>query len=564
MTGTRPWLAHYDEGVPASIDYQRLTVVEALQRSAAEHGGETALLFAGARLSYAELLAQVERMASTLAGLGLGPGGRLALHLPNLPQTAVAYYAALALGAQVVMSNPVYTDEELVPQWNDAGVRIAVVADWIWADRIPRLRDRLPIRHWIVASIPDALPAWKRWPARRALARRTPPRVADLSAVPGTLGWRDALARGERRPLPAPPAWDSIAVLQYTGGTTGAARGAMLLHSNLACQVQQIDAWLGGLPRGRETFLAALPLFHVFGMMVCLNLPVWTSAAIVLQPDPRDTAALLEDIGRHRVSILALVPAIFHAITHFPGVERYDLKSIKACLSGSAPLSVETLQRFEELTGGRIFEGYGLTETTAATHVNPLRGLRKIGSVGVPLPDTDARVVDPESGAPMPPGEPGELLVRGPQVMAGYWSAPEQSASALRDGWLATGDLATCDEDGYFRIVGRKKDLINSGGYKVFPDEVDQALARHPAVLESATIGVPDARRGETVKSFVVLRPGSAATEQELVAHCREQLAPYKVPREIEMRASLPRSSVLKVLRRTLLAEELERRKAAP
>jgi long-chain acyl-CoA synthetase len=338
----------------------------------------------------------------------------------------------------------------------------------------------------------------------------------------------------------------------------------MLLHSNLACQVQQIDAWLGGLPRGRETFLAALPLFHVFGMMVCLNLPVWTSAAIVLQPDPRDTAALLEDIGRHRVSILALVPAIFHAINHFPGVERYDLKSIKACLSGSAPLSVETLQRFEELTGGRIFEGYGLTETTAATHVNPLRGLRKIGSVGVPLPDTDARVVDPESGAPMPTGEPGELLVRGPQVMAGYWSAPEQSASALRDGWLATGDLATCDEDGYFRIVGRKKDLINSGGYKVFPDEVDQALARHPAVLESATIGVPDARRGETVKSFVVLRPGSAATEKELVAHCREQLAPYKVPREIEMRASLPRSSVLKVLRRTLLAEELERRKAAP
>lgn len=560
----RPWLAHYDPGVPSQIDYQRLTVTEALQRSAAEHGAETALVFEGVRTSYAELLEQVERLASTLAGLGLGPGGRLALQLPNLPQAAVAYYAALALGAQVVMTNPLYTDDELVHQWNDAGCSIAVVADWVWADRIPKLRDRLPIRHWIVASIPDALPAWKRWAAKRVLERQTPPRYADLSGVPGTLAFRDAVERGARRPLPAPPAWDSIAVLQYTGGTTGVARGAMLLHGNLACQVQQIDAWLGGLSRGRETFLAALPLFHVFGMMVCLNLPVWIAAKIVLQPDPRDTAGMLDRIAEQRVSILALVPAMFHAINHFPDVERRDLTSVKACLSGSAPLSVETLQRFEQLTGGRIFEGYGLTETTAATHVNPLRGLRKVGSVGVPLPDTEARVADAESGAPVPTGQPGELHIRGPQVMAGYWNAPEQTASSLRDGWFATGDLATVDEDGYFRIVGRKKDLIITGGYKIFPDEVDQALAKHPAVLEAATIGVPDERLGETVKSFVVLRPGAQATADELIAHCRQHLAAYKLPRAIGFRASLPRSSLLKVLRRELLAEELERRKLAP
>ena len=561
MIDARPWHRHYDAGVPARIEYQRLTMVEALQRSAAQHPAETALVFPGMRLSYAGLLGRVERLASTLSALGVGPGGRVALHLPNLPQCVVAYYAALALGAQVVMTNPLYTDEELVPQWNDAGCTVAVVADWLWAERIPRLRDRLPVKHWIVASIPDLLPRWKRWAARRRLAQMTPPRMADLRAVPGTISFPEALARGARRGLPPPPAWDSVAVLQYTGGTTGAARGAMLLHSNLACQVQQIDAWLGGLPRGHETFLAALPLFHVFGMMVCLNLPVWLAARIVLHTDPRDTAALLDAVRAERVSVLALVPAMFHAINHFPGVERYDLTSIRACLSGSAPLSVETLQRFEQLTGGRIFEGYGLTETTAATHVNPLRGTRKVGSVGVPLPDTDARVVDPDGGAPLPTGQPGELHIRGPQVMAGYWNAPELTASALRDGWLATGDLATCDEDGFFRIVGRKKDLINSGGYKVFPDEVDQALTRHPAVLESATIGVPHPRLGESVKSFVVLRPGSETTAADLIAHCRQQLASFKAPREIEMRTSLPRSSVLKVLRRELLAEELERRK---
>jgi len=563
MSAPRPWLRHYDAGVPAHIEYERLTVTEALQRSAAGHGRETALSFMGARTSYASLLEQVERLACTLAELGVGPGSRVALHLPNLPQSAVAYYAALALGAQVVMTNPLYTDEELLHLWNDAGCSVAVVADWVWAGRIPRLRERLPVRHWIVASIPEALPAWKRWAARRALARRTPPRMADLSDVPGTIGFAAAVARGRPRPLPPPPAWDSIAVLQYTGGTTGLARGAMLLHSNLACQVQQIDAWLGGLPRGRETFLAVLPLFHVFGMMVCLNLPVWTAARIVLQADPRDTRAMLDHIGRERVTILALVPAMFHAINHFQGVERYDLTSVKACLSGSAPLSQPTLERFERLTGGRIFEGYGLTETTAATHVNPLRGLRKVGSVGVPLPDTDSRVVDADTGAELPAGQAGELLIQGPQVMAGYWNAPEQTAAALRDGWFATGDLATRDEDGFFRIVGRKKDMIITGGYKVFPDEVDQALASHPAVLESATIGVPEPRLGETVKSFVVLRPGAHATGAELIEHSRRHLAAFKAPREIELRASLPRSSLLKVLRRELLAEEMERRKAA-
>jgi long-chain acyl-CoA synthetase len=561
---TRVWHRAYDEGVPPSLPYEALTVPEALVRSARAHPGRTALVAPGVRVDYRRLLLHVERCAGALAARGVGPGTSVAVQLPNLAQTVIASQAVLALGARLGLSNPLYTDDEVGHQWNDAGCRVAVVADFVWPrGRIERLAGALPVEHWLAASIPDLLP----WPLRPIVAarlrRRDPPRAADLSGVPGVTGFRQALARARPQPMRAPPSPDDVALLQYTGGTTGRSKGAMLTHRNLAVNVQQVDAWTRGASAGHEVFLAAPPLFHVLGLTACMHHPLWVGATIVLLPDPRDTAAMVRAIETERVTRLVLVPAMFHAINEFPDVDRRDLSSVTSCFSGSAPLAEETLTRFEQLTGGRILEGYGLTETSPVTHVNPLRGERRVGSIGLPVSDTDARIVDSADGVTeCAPGAAGELLLRGPQVMAGYWNAPAESAAALADGWLHTGDLATCDADGYFRIVGRTKELIISGGYNVYPDEVDRVLVQHPDVLEAASIGVPDERVGERVKAFVVRRPGALLSEADLIAYCRQHLAAYKVPREVEWRDALPRSSVLKVLRRVLLDEELGRRKS--
>jgi long-chain acyl-CoA synthetase len=354
---------------------------------------------------------------------------------------------------------------------------------------------------------------------------------------------------------------DELAVLLYTGGTTGTSKGAMLTHRNLSSNVQQLVAWFPTALRGTEVQLCALPFFHSFGMTVAMTFPLTIGATLVLIPNPRDIPSLLDAIVKHRVTLAPQVPAMFNAVTQFPGIEKLNLRSVKICNSGSAPLSVDVLHRYEEMTGAKIVEGYGLTETSPVTHCNPVDSLRKVGSIGVPLPSTDARVMDIEEGSrELPPGEEGELALRGPQVMKGYWNKPDETALVLRDGWFYTGDLATVDEDGYFRIVGRKKDMIIASGFKVFPDEVDRVVMSHPAVLEAATIGVPDEKRGETVKSFVALRPGQNASVEELLAVCRRDLAPYKVPREIEFVTELPRSSVLKILRRELREREMKKR----
>jgi long-chain acyl-CoA synthetase len=558
----RDWHRHYAPGVPRTLDYGELTLPGALRRSATEFPEATAILFGPARIRYAELLEQVEHLAGGLAALGVQPGQRVAIQLPNLPQVVVAYYAVLSLGAQVVLTNPLYTDDEILHQWNDAECVVAIVADYVWAGRVARLGGQLAVQHWVMTSMVDSLGWIARAIGRRRLSRRDPPLTAPLPERPDVHAWRELLASSPRHPMQVAPDLDEVAVVQYTGGTTGRSKGALLTHRNLAANVQQIDAWMPGIEDGREVFLAALPYFHVFGMTSCMNHPILRACAMAIVPDPRDTAAMVKIIAKHRVTMLALVPAMFHAINHLPGIDRVDLSSVNGCFSGSAPLGRDTLERFEQLTGGRILEGFGLTETSPVTHVNPISGLRKIGSIGIPVSDTDARVVDAENGTSlMPAGEPGELILRGPQVMAGYLHGEQETALALRGGWFYTGDLATCDEDGFFRIVGRKKEMIVTGGYKVFPDEVDDTLTRHPDVLEAATIGVPDERLAETVKSFVVRCPGSELDEAALIAWCREHLAAYKAPREVEFRDSLPRSSVLKVLRRELLAEELERRK---
>jgi len=561
---SRPWHAHYDAGVPAALAYAPLPLPEFLRRSAREHGQRPALLFQNARLTYAELLSEVEHAAAAFAALGVKPGTRVALQLPNLPQTVIAYYAVLALGGVVVLTNPLYTPREIEHQWNDAGCELAVSMDFLYAQKLAGLRARLAVKHYVLASIPEYLGFPLNWLAPFKLRKRSPPAIAPIPREANVHAFR-ALLRAARGPAPrATIALDAPAVLQYTGGTTGVSKAAVLTHRNLSCNVQQMDAWFGGAKKGEEVVLTCLPLFHVFAMTCAMNFAIHGAAAQVLLPDPRDAKALLHAIEKHRVTIFPGVPALYNALNNYPGVDRRDLSSVKACLSGSAPIAPEVLARFEQLTGAKIVEGYGMSESSPLTHANPLNGERRIGTVGLPVSDTEARIVDVDDPARvLAHGEAGELAMRGPQIMQGYWNRPDETAKTLVGGWLLTGDLAQMDADGYFKIVGRKKDMINCGGMKVFPDEVDAELLAHPAILEAATIGVPHPEKGEAVKSFVVLKPGQHLAAEALTAWLRERLAPYKVPRELEFLPELPKSTVMKILRRELRDRELAKRKGA-
>ncbi len=550
----RVWHRSYDPGVPPALGYEPLTLPDLLERSAAQYPDAPALLFLNALLSYRELKEDVDRLATALAALGVKPGSRVAVQLPNIPQAPVAYYAALRLGAQPVLTNPLYVPREIEHQWTDAGCSVAVVMDFIFEAKLRGIRDRLPVEHYVVASIPEYLRFPLRPLARWKLRRHTPPMIARVAPGPGIHCFRELIRATDPAPPRAALDLDAVATLQYTGGTTGPSKGAMLTHRNLSCNVQQMRAWFPALEPGKEVILTALPIFHSFGMTVCMNLAVGIAGAMALVPNPRDVAAVMKAIAKHRATVFPAVPAMYAAIVNHPKVTSFDLASVKCCVSGAAPLPVDIMQRFEALTGATICEGFGLSETSPVTHSNPLQGRRKAGSIGVPLPDTDTKLVDLE-------GEVGELAIRGPQVMRGYWNKPDETEAMIKDGWLHTGDLARVDADGYHFIVGRKKDMILCGGFNVYPDEIDRILVGHPAVLEAATIGIPDERRGETVKSFVVLKPGRQASADEIVAYCRDNLAPYKVPREIEFRAELPKSAALKILRRELRDEELATKK---
>jgi len=557
------WLASYDDGVPATLDGEVETLTANFQAAARRFPDNTALVFMNRRMTYRELERDIDRFAVALAGLGVGRGTKVAIHLPNLPQSVIAYYATLRLDAQVVMTNPLYVEREIEHQWHDADCRVAIVTDYLFEQRIRGMRDKLPIEHFVVTSIPDYLRFPLSWLARYKLRRTTPPTRASVAAGPGIHFMSDLLRRASGRPAQADVDLDDVAVLQYTGGTTGVSKGAMLSHRNLSSNVAQVRAWFTSMEVGRETVLACLPFFHVFGMTVGMNFPLAIGATIVLMPDPRDIKRVIHNIANERVTLFPAVPALFNSINNYPGIEALDLTSVKACISGSAPLPGDVRARFEALTQAIILEGFGLTETSPVTHCNPLRGTRKDGSIGLPLPSTAAKVVALEGGTDeLPPNSEGELLIRGPQVMQGYRNRPEETADTMAGDWLRTGDIAKMDEDGYFFIVGRKKDVIIAGGYNIYPDEIDNVLMAHPAVLEAATIGVPDKKRGETVKSFIVLADGQSATGEQLEDYCRKELSAYKVPRQFEFRDELPKSGALKILRRELRDEEVRKQRS--
>lgn len=550
----RPWLKSYDADVPHALNYENVPLFEYLHRAAKLHPKRTAIIFMNYRMTYAKLKDAVQTMAANLRAEGVSPGDRVSIMLPNLPQTIISFWAALEAGATVVMTNPLYMEKELVHQMQDSGAKFMITLDHLWP-KIEELKDKLGLRKYFVTSIPEGLkfPLNKLYgiKARRNKLFRDVP-FDNKSVLP----WKKLLKGGKRHVgMVANPSRD-IAMLQYTGGTTGIAKGVMLTHSNLTANVQQIIAVLHKIGEKHHTFLSVLPFFHVFGMTVCLSLA--TSMAATILPLPRFVPKdVLDAIKKHKPTIFPGAPSVYTALMQQKDIAKYNLSSVEFCISGSAPCPVETIRRFKELTGAEIVEGYGLTEASPVTHVNPLAGKKKHGSIGLPFPDTEAMIVDSEVGSiPLDVGKVGELVLKGPQVMHGYWNRPDDTAGALRNGWLYTGDIATMDEEGYFYIVDRKKDMIISGGYNVYPREIDEVLHEHPKVKEAVAVGIPHPSRGEIIKAYIVVQPGQELTKAEILNHCRKKLANYKIPKQVEFRDELPKTIVGKVLRRTLRTEE--------
>ncbi len=549
---SRPWLRHYEPGVPATIAYPDRPLQHLLDDAAGRYPRRPAVTFFGRDLAYIALRDLADRFAGGLRALGVRPGDRVSLHLPNCPQFVIAYYGTLKAGGVVVPFNPLYVEREVAGQLADCGARVAVTLD-LFAERV-RAAGAGCLAHVIVTRINEFFPAPLRllYPLRARLRREWPPVAPDAR----THRYRD-IARAAALAEQAAQGSEEVAVLLYTGGTTGTPKAAMLTHGNLVANASQSASWYVAPPDATGTTLGVLPLFHSYAMTVVMNGTLLRGGRMVLLPR-FEMKAVLRAIARYRPDQLPGVPTLYNALVNHPATGRYDLRSIRACISGAAALPAEVQSRFERMTGGSLVEGYGLTEASPVTHVNPLAGLRKSGSIGVPVPDTDARIVDLERGErTLPVGETGELVIRGPQVMRGYWNRPAETASALRDGWLYTGDVARTDEDGFFCIVDRKKEMLITGGLNVYPREVEEVLFAHSAVLEAALVGVPDAHKGEVGRAFVVLRPGAQATPEEILAHCRAHLAPYKIPKGIEFRESLPKSLIGKVLRRVLVEEAL-------
>ena len=554
------WLVHYDQGVPETLGpYPGRTLLDDLAEAVAQRPEAPALLFKGRTISHGELDRRSDAFAAALAGLGVAKGDRVALLLPNCPQFLICELGAWKAGAVVHPLNPIYTEQELEGALRRTRAETIVVLTPFYG-RVKAVQPRTALRRVVSTNVKEYLPPLLRVLFTLARERKDGHRVriADGDLWLGDLleGHRDApRAAGLVSP-------DDPAVILMSGGTTGTPKGVVGLHRHYTITGRQLGTWLqAGTAPWDDVIMAALPLFHSFANIGIQSVALRNHNAIALVPNPRDLDDLLDTIAKTRPTAFSGVPTLFNALLHHPRVQagKVDFSSVKVCFSGAAPLLAETKRRFEELTGGRIVEGYSLTEAMLACAVNPVEGPNKIGSVGMPLPDVEVRIVDPEGGARLPAGEVGEVLIKAPQLMVCYWDDPEETAATVRahdDGrWLHTGDLGYLDSDGYLFIVDRMKDLIKTHGYQVWPREIEEVLATHPAVAEVGVAGVPDEAKGEVAKAWVVLRPGQRASAEELRAFSRERLAPYKVPAIVEFRAELPKSMVGKVLRRALRAE---------
>jgi len=559
----RPWLNYYPAEVPKAMDYPDQSIVQFLVQSAERYPNHSAVHFMGKSLTYRELHEEAVRLAKGLASIGVTKGDRVAIMLPNCPQAVVAFFGVLLAGGVVVQTNPLYVERELEFQLSDCGASAIITLDLLYA-RLDKARGEVPengklpgLKHVIVTSIKDGLPFPKNllYPIK---LRKDGVKLNVPYGAKGVISYRKLLAKPAAVvQLPKQAQGSELAALQYTGGTTGTPKGVMLSHRNLVSNTIQLAAWCYKAEEGKERFLAALPLFHVFGLTVLMNMSVMRAGELILLPK-FETGTVLQTIKQMRPTIFPGAPTMYVAIINHKDAAATDISSINICVSGSAALPLEVQEQFELMTGGRLIEGYGLTEASPVTHANPLWGYRKNGTVGIPMPDTDAVVADPSTGEWLPTGQLGELLVRGPQVMQGYWNRPEETEKTLKNGWLHTGDLAMMDEEGYFTIMDRMKDVIIAGGFNIYPREVEEVLFEHPSVKEASVVGIKDSYRGETVKAYIVLKDGWKVSVQQLDGWCRERLAAYKVPRQYAFRDELPKTMVGKVLRRRLQEEELE------
>jgi long-chain acyl-CoA synthetase len=557
---TAPWLGHYDAGVPQTLGpYPERTLLDDLAEAVAERPGAPALLFKGATVSHGELDRRSDAFAAALAALGVAKGDRVALLLPNCPQFLISELGAWKAGAILVPLNPIYTEQELEGALRRTGAETILVLTPFY-HRVKAVQPGTALTRVIATGVKEYLPPLLRVLFTLAKERKDGHRV---TLEEGDLWLGDLLERHQGAPRPPVAVGPGDpAVILMSGGTTGTPKGVVGLHRHYTITGRQLGTWLqAGTTAWDDVIMAALPLFHSFANIGIQSVALRNHNAMALVPNPRDLDDLLATIGKTRPAAFSGVPTLFNALLNHPKVRvgKVDFSSIKVCFSGAAPLLAETKRRFEELTGGHIVEGYSLTEAMLACAVNPLEGPNKIGSVGMPLPDVEMRIVDPDSGARLLTGEVGEVLIRAPQLMVGYWDDPAETASTVRDHdggrWLHTGDLGYLDDDGYLFIVDRMKDLIKTHGYQVWPREIEEVLASHPAVAEVGVAGVPDQAKGEVAKAWVVLADGQRATQEELRAFCRERLAPYKVPATVEFRTELPKSMVGKVLRRALTAE---------
>lgn len=547
----KPWLAHYDPGVPHEITIPRIALPGLLTAAARDFPDAPAVLFYGKTITYAELDDLASRFAVALAHAGVRPGERVVLVLPNVPQAVLCYYGALRAGATVVLTNPIYEAGALVRQVEDAQAS-SIVALSMFHPLVAQVRARVPFDRVIYTNLKEFLPATQRRLFTLLRQEREGHRVPEAEARRSLWLGRmleDATAGASLPRIdPAQPA-----VLLYTGGTTGEAKGVLHTHRSLVANAMQTVAWITGVQRGRERVLCALPFSHAYGMTSCMNFSVALAAAMILLPT-FETQNVLHAIRRERPTIFPGVPPMYAAINEVRDARSYGLSSLRACISGAAPLPIEVQEGFERITRARLVEGYGLTEAGPVAHANPLGDQRRPGFIGLPLPSTDARVVDLATGADLPAGAIGELLVKGPQVMQCYWNRPEETAEALLpDGWLRTGDLARMDPDGFFQVIERKKEMIVAGRYNIYPRDVEEVLYEHPKVLEAAVAGVPRAPGQTVLKAFVVLRRGESATPDEIIQFLRERISSYKLPSTVEFRDALPRSFIGKVLRRVLV-----------
>jgi long-chain acyl-CoA synthetase len=574
MTEHRPWFASYPEGVPRTLEpFPEKSLYSLLADAAARFPNSPALSFrvpgapAGRSLTYWQLEKQVDQFSRVLASLGVRKGDRVGLILPNCPQYVIGYYAALRIGAVVVGNNPLYTERELSHQLKDAGIEVAVILENLYP-RLHAITDEVGLREVIVTKVTDFMPFPINLLAPMRMKKEAKHTGEPWPPVPpgAKVKWWKELMAGS---YPAAPpvevdAKNDLAGLIYTGGTTGLSKGAMLTHHNLVSNVMQAASWFPDLVDGKEAVMSVIPFFHSFGMTVAMNIGIHKAAKLILELR-FDLRSTLGAIQREKPTLFPGVPRLYIAINEGKETPDHDLKSIRACFSGAAPLPIAVAEKFERITGGKIVEGYGLTETSPVTHCNPIEGTRKPGSIGLPIPDTDCKIVDLDDWTKeVEPGQEGELIISGPQVMQGYLNRPEESAGMIKSDpegrrWILTGDIAKVDEEGYFFIVDRKKDMILVSGFNVYPTDIEQVLYRHEKIQKVAVAGVPDETTGEAVKAYIVLKEGETATKEEIIAFARDErqgLTGYRVPKQIEFRDSLPETLVGKVLRRVLQDEE--------